>query len=161
MPALKLTGYLSIALVATYLVTNFIVTPILLKLGAPLVNIEIFRELVEGNFTNYLIFLIPISWGSAAIGEEMLCRGFLMYRMSSLSNDIVAIFMQAFFFALAHAYQGILGVANIFFLALVFGTVYVRCGRSLIPLILAHGIIDTISMTLLYMGRADLLTGTS
>lgn len=55
--------------------------------------------------------------------------------------------------------QGPTGVANIFVLALVFGAVYLRSGRNLWPLIAAHGIIDTVGITLIYLGRTDLLVG--
>ena len=106
------------------------------------------------------MFLIPVAWGSAAIGEEMLTRGFILHRISTLSNETTAVILQALLFALAHFYQGITGMVNIFFLALIFGTVYLRCGKSLLPTIAAHGLIDTVSLTLLYYGRGDLLTGT-
>jgi membrane protease YdiL (CAAX protease family) len=41
---------------------------------------------------------------------------------------------------------------------LVFGAVYVKCGRNLLPVMIAHGIADTIGITLLFMGRADLMS---
>ena len=110
---------------------------------------------------DYLLFLFPVAWGSAAVGEELLVRGYLLYRMEILSNTWIAVILQALIFSLAHLYQGWMGVINIFVLALVFGIVFVRSGRSLWPLILAHGLIDTIAITLIYIGRSDLLIGAS
>ncbi len=149
----------AVILLATYVSTTLLLTPVLQKSGVPPIDIRVLRDLIEGNITGFLIFVIPVSWGSAAIGEELLVRGFLLHRISSLSNDVVAVILQAALFALAHFYQGLMGVANIFVLALIFGTFYIRLGRNLLPLILAHGIIDTVSITLLYLGLADYITG--
>ena len=101
----------------------------------------------------YLLFLIPVSWGSAAFGEEMLLRGFLLNRIEGLTRSAVwAVLGQAAIFALAHLYLGITGVLMVFVVALVFGAVYLRCGRNLWPVIVAHGLVDTVAMTALYLG---------
>jgi len=122
-------------------------------------DLSLLGDLLEGNLIVYLWFLLPITWGSAAIGEEMLARGFLQHRLEGLFGTGIGIILQAAIFAAAHFYQGLVGVLNIFLLALVFGSIYIRSGRNLIPLIIAHGVIDTIGVTLLYLGYADRLTG--
>lgn len=127
--------------------------------GLPKINVSTFAVL-EGNLSMYLWLLIPVSWGSAAIGEEMLVRGYLMHRLEQLGGMKVAIVLQAVIFSTAHFYQGVTGVVTIFFLSLVFGAVYLRSGRNLLPLIIAHGCIDTYAMTALYLGRPDLIIGT-
>ena len=127
--------------------------------GLPPTDLTLFQTLLEGNLGMYLWFLIPVAWGSAAIGEEILARGFLLHRTEGLTGTVAAVILQAALFALAHSYQGPSGMINIFVLALVFGAVYVKCGRNLLPLILAHGLIDTISLTMIYLGHADLLVG--
>ncbi|MDA0978400.1 MAG: type II CAAX endopeptidase family protein [Proteobacteria bacterium] len=132
---------------------------VLVKMGVPPANYDIFVFLIEDNLLNYLLFLGPVAWGSAAVGEELLARGFLLHRIEGLSNTAIAVILQAILFAAAHAYQGWMGVVSIFLLAIIFGIVYIRCGRHLLPLILAHGIIDSISLTLVYLGHADWLTG--
>jgi membrane protease YdiL (CAAX protease family) len=154
-----LLGYTAFTLVAVFVATTFVVTPVLQRLGAAPLDVTVLQSAVEGNLTNYLIFLIPISWGSAAFGEELLARGFIQYRFTQLAGRHVGVALQAAVFAMGHFYQGIMGVANIFVLALIFGFVYDRCGRNLWPLIVAHGITDTIGITALYLGQADLLTG--
>jgi len=154
-----LAGYTALILVVVFVVTAFVVTPLMERLGAPPLDVSVLQVAVEGNLVNYLIFLLPISWGSAAFGEELLARGFIQYRFSQLAGRHIGVVLQALVFALAHFYQGMMGVANIFALAVVFGFVYNRCGRNLWPLIAAHGITDTIGMTALYLGRVDLLTG--
>ena len=158
-PVGQFFGWLIATVCLCWLVTSFLVAPVLFRLGAPPVNVTPLARLIEGNLSQYLLFLIPVSWGSAAIGEEMLTRGFLLHRITTLSNRTVGVLLQALLFALAHLYQGITGMVMIFFMALIFGVVYFRCGRSLLPLFAAHGLIDTIGVTLLYLGRSDLLAG--
>ncbi len=160
MPAGKFLFFTTVTLVAVFVVTSFLVTPALRLAGAPPLDVSVLAALIEGNLANYLVFLLPISWGTAAVGEELIARGFLQYRFEQLGGPVLAVLLQASLFALAHSYQGITGVINIFFLALIFGAVYYRCGRNLWPLIAAHGLIDTVGMTLLFLGRTDLLLGT-
>lgn len=153
-------GYCVVALVLA-VIAAFAVTWILQNVaGFPPIDVSRFVALVEGNPWMYAWYLIPVAWGSAAIGEELLCRGFLLKRIEGLSNTGVAIVLQAAIFAIAHFYQGITGVLAIFAFAIVFGAVYVRSGRNMLPVILAHGLIDTWAMTVIFFGRPDLLIGT-
>jgi len=140
-------------------ITTLVVTPLIRALGVPPLDVSTLQTVIEGDLVSYLVFLIPITWVSAAIGEELIARGFLLDRFMRLYRPRVAVVAQATIFALAHIYQGPTGVANIFVLALVFGAVYLRSGRNLWPLIAAHGIIDTVGITLIYLGRTDLLVG--
>ena len=144
-------GAIAAVYVATLVLQNI--------LGLPPIDASAFAVL-EGNLRIYLWLLIPVSWGSAAIGEEMLVRGYLIHRLEQLGGIKVAIVMQAVIFSTAHFYQGVTGVVTIFCLSLVFGAVYLKSGRNLLPLIIAHGCIDTYAMTALYFGRVDLLIGT-
>jgi len=152
-------GWTAAALVGAYFVTNYVVTPLMRSIGTAPLSVDPLAQLIEGNLTAYLLFLLPVSWGSAAFGEELIARGFLQNRFRRLYGVRAAVVLQAAIFALAHAYQGLMGIANIFALALVFGAVYELCGRNLWPLIAAHGIVDTIGITFLYLGRTELLTG--
>jgi membrane protease YdiL (CAAX protease family) len=128
-------------------------------MDAPPQDISLLTDSIEGNTTNFVVFMIFVVWGSAAFGEELIARGFILDRISKTSGVYVAIFVQAAIFGLAHSYQGVAGVVPIFALALVFGFVYVRAGYNLGPLIAAHGIIDTIAITMIYLGHSDLITG--
>jgi membrane protease YdiL (CAAX protease family) len=154
----RILGYTAVALGVTTVLVN-VANSMLQSAGLPPADVSVFRDLLEGQFVMYLWFLIPVAWGSAAIGEELLARGFLLHRIEGLSGTAVAVVLQAAIFAVGHFYQGLTGVVNIFVLALVFGVVYLKTGRNLLPLILAHGIIDTSSLTMLYLGRGDLLPG--
>ncbi|MBO6557761.1 MAG: CPBP family intramembrane metalloprotease [Pseudomonadales bacterium] len=161
LPWKETIGWTIGAIVSALVLSNIVVTPLLKQLGVPPTNVSALVSLIEGDLTYYLLFLFPVAWGSAAVGEELLVRGYLLYRMETLSNTWIAVILQALIFSLAHLYQGWMGVINIFVLALVFGIVFVRSGRSLWPLIVAHGLIDTVAITLIYIGRSDLLIGAS
>lgn len=155
-----MAGYTVIALVLSSLGAFVVTWSLQTFFQAPLIDASRFLELVEGNPYMYAWYLVPVAWGSAAIGEELLCRGFLLHRLEGLTMTWIAVVLQAAIFSLAHLYQGITGVAAIFVLALVFGSLYIKSGRNLVPLILAHGLIDTWAMTVLFLGRPDLLIGT-
>src|SRR5688572_15408554 len=66
---------------------------------------------VEGNLREYLYWLIPVAWGSAAIGEELVFRGFLQTRLEFAlvglrGTTAVALLLQAVIFGALHSYQG-------------------------------------------------------
>ena len=152
----KLIAYAAAALATTALVVIGI-NSLLRMAGMPPADISMFEALLKDNFTMYLWLLIPVAWGSAAIGEELLARGFLLHRFEGMHGTASAVILQAAVFAGAHFYQGLTGVLTIFGLALVFGFVYLRSGRNLLPLIIAHGLIDTFSLTMIYLGHGDKL----
>jgi uncharacterized protein len=110
---------------------------------------------VEGD-VGQLLGMLAISWTCAAFGEEVLFRGFLQSRLRSLFGPrrhagMLAALAQAVLFGFAHAYQGPTGMLMSGAIGLVFGLLMLRF-RSLWPLMLAHGLIDTASMFALYAG---------
>jgi len=158
LPPQRLAGYAAVALFGS-LALVFTTNQLLQTAGMAPPDITMFKTLLEGNLFMYLWFLIPVAWGSAAIGEELLARGYLMHPLEGLSGTTTAVVLQAAIFAGAHFYQGLTGVLSIFVLALVFGAVYLRSGRNLLPLIIAHGLIDTFSLSMIYLGHGELLLG--
>jgi len=107
-----------------------------------------------------LAMTLAIAWGTAAFGEEMLVRGFLLNRLAeawgrSRAAWIGALFASSALFGLAHFYQGLSGMLLTGTIGLVFGTVYLAVGRNLWVTILAHGMIDTISLIALYAGAGS------
>jgi CAAX protease family protein len=155
----RFIGYTLAAIVLTMLVTSLVVGTLLSAMNVPPPDISLLTDSIEGNTTNYIVFMVFVVWGSAAFGEELIARGFILDRISKTSGIYVAVFVQAAIFGLAHSYQGLAGVMPIVALALVFGCVYVRAGYNLGPLIAAHGIIDTIAITMIYLGHSDLISG--
>lgn len=156
LPLLQVIGIAAATVLAAIALTT-LAQFMLHAIGLAPVDYSAFAQFLEGNLIMYLWMLIPVVWGSAAIGEELLVRGFLQHRLTGLTNRKVAVLLQALIFAVAHFYQGLAGVVLVFVVGLVFGEVYRRT-RNLLPTILAHGVIDTVSMTLIYSGQIEWLS---
>lgn len=113
---------------------------------------------------SWLVWMILIGWGSAAFGEEMIWRGFFINRLERSTflarmpaNAVIAI--QAVVFGLAHFYQGPTGILLSGVAGAILGTIYVRSGYRLWTVILAHGLVDSVALSLAHFGHASLLFG--
>jgi uncharacterized protein len=111
---------------------------------------------IEGQPAQYLFWLAMV-WSSAAIGEELLFRGFIWSRMERLIGGgrpapVPTLVIQALLFGAAHLYQGPTGMLVTTGVGLVMGVVYLSGRRNLIPCILLHGLIDTGGRTMLFLG---------
>lgn len=112
---------------------------------------------LAGNTALYLVFVLPVAWVGAAFGEELLFRGFIARRLADAlggrrAAQAAATAGQALLFALAHAYLGPRGMFKAGALGLIAGIVVRANGGNLWPAILAHGLIDTLGLTVLYLG---------
>lgn len=112
-------------------------------------------DFLRGNFVAFAAFMILVVWGTAAIGEELIFRGFVFDRLDKLlggtrASALAAAVLQAALFGLAHAYQGVPGIVMTGLIGLVMALVYLAGKRWLLPIILAHGLIDTIAIVQLY-----------
>lgn len=101
--------------------------------------------------------LLGFALTSAAIGEEILFRGFLLHQLTSIFGTggaarRVAIAASGITFGLAHMVQGPLGVVTTGLVGLVFAWAWFRSGRNLWALILAHALVDTYGIAMLYFG---------
>lgn len=118
-------------------------------------DLGMFRAL-EGNWRLFALALVVV-WIAAAFGEEMIFRGFLLDRIAHLlgGSGVAwqgAAVLQGILFGLSHIYQGPAGMWLTGIMGVVFGLAYLITGRTLLPLILAHGLIDTISLTRMFLG---------
>ncbi|WP_339743627.1 CPBP family intramembrane glutamic endopeptidase [uncultured Maricaulis sp.] len=106
---------------------------------------------LENNLPLLIAFLVFIAWGVAGFGEEMLFRGFLLGRFETLFGGtrialVLAVLAQAALFGLGHASQGLYGIVQTGSIGLIMGIAYLAGGRWLWPVIIAHGLVDTISL---------------
>lgn len=102
--------------------------------------------------------ILPFVWLFAAFGEEFLYRGYLLTRFSQVLGGgrlalALGIVGQAVLFGFAHWYQGPAGMVPIGVVAVLTGIATTAWGRNLWPAIVAHGLVDTLGFTLLYLGR--------
>ncbi len=109
-----------------------------------------------GNFKQSLLALLLI-WVMAALGEEVVWRGYLMNRVAGLFKNtrsawVASLLLVNAAFGCAHANQGLPGIIQEGFAGLLLGLLYLACGRSLAVPIVAHGITDTIDLALIFSG---------
>lgn len=132
-----------------------IVEPLAHGLGWRPLDLSTFANL-RGNSIE-LAKMLLIAWTTAAIGEELLFRGFLLARLETSLGDrrmftALAVVLQAALFGVAHAYLGPRGMASAALVGLIYGTWFMLRGRNLWPLIIAHGLTDTVSLFAIYAG---------
>ena len=112
---------------------------------------------VRGSLPMFLIWL-GIIWVSAAFGEEMFFRGYLVTRLqealpSSILATITAILIPALIFGYGHYdYQGVRGFVMTGLIGVSFGISYLLLEKSLWPIILFHGVVDSLGFSALYLG---------
>ena len=112
---------------------------------------------LEGNLSVYL-FWLSVGWIIGGFTEEVLFRGALLLRFEQLFSGapfavFLAILCQAFLFGQGHYYyQGIAGFLATGAIAVVSGVLYLFFKRNLLPLMLVHGLSNTLGLTLLYFG---------
>ena len=104
-----------------------------------------------------LLKLLPAAWLIAAFGEEFFFRGFLLIGIAGVLGGsraawVTAVLAQAVAFGLIHAYQGPAQAISIGIGGAVYGGAFLLARRNLWPLILAHGLNDTLGLILLYSG---------
>ena len=110
-----------------------------------------FRNLATLKETGHNFFLIiPFIWLESML-EELLDRGFLMNWFEQLFSKtsfatILAVVLQAAIFGFRHSYDLSERSITVGLIGLVMGTAYVVFGRNLWPLIIAHVILNTMSM---------------
>lgn len=112
---------------------------------------------VPGNFVVYF-FWIVVAWVIGGFTEELLFRGFLINRFEKVLIKIpfaiaIAIVLQALIFGQQHMYyQGWVGFAATGVIGLLSGVIYVFSRRRLLPLVISHGLANSLGLTLMYLG---------
>jgi membrane protease YdiL (CAAX protease family) len=104
----------------------------------------------------FFAYLVGVVWIGAALGEELLMRGFVLNRLADLFGHsrmgwALAVIVHAIFFGLLHVYQGVPGIVGSGVAALIFASIYLLGKRRLLPVIIGHGIINTISLSAYYL----------
>lgn len=149
---LLVVGGLVVLVASANLIRNSLAPALGLPLPVPTANTAL-----QGDFPEYLFYATLVSWGSAAFGEELLLRGFVLDRLlktmrsSKALATLIAIVIQAAIFGLFHLHQGsnaLVATAA----GLVFGLLWLLGGRNLWACIVLHGLVDLITHTNHYLG---------
>lgn len=156
---LLVVGYTVVIMAGVLLLVTTVLIPVLTALipNADTDSGDHFTFLL-GRPYFFVTYILTVVWIGAAFGEEMFSRGILMNRLAEVFGNTplawgIALFGQAAFFGFAHAYQGLAGIFLTGGIGFILGAFYLLGQRNLWPLILAHGLIDTISLTQFYLAN--------
>jgi len=138
------------------LVTGFTVIGLATALGYPPTQSSVLTQQPE-SLSGFLLDIIFGVWIGAAIGEELFFRGLLLSKFTTLFGEgrralVLAVLAQAVWFGAGHVSQGVSGMIMAGVIGAVAGTYFVTRGRrALIPLMIGHGLIDTVSQTSFFL----------
>ena len=129
--------------------------PLLVQITGHWPDLSDFQPVI-GNL-KLLLIVIALAWTLAAIGEELVWRGYLLNRLAERIGSgrrawIASVVLLSFAFGLAHFPQGVTGVIENTVAGLLLGALYLATGRNLIAPMVAHGVQDTIDFLLIYAG---------
>jgi membrane protease YdiL (CAAX protease family) len=134
----------------------FVTQPVLVNLTGQEPNLSDFGA-IRGDAGAFALTL-AIIWVLAAFGEELVYRGYLMTRFARLmANDrgawLISLVVVSMLFGFGHVDQGITGMLENVVNGLLLGGLYLVAGRNLVAPILAHGVANTIDLTLIFLGQ--------
>jgi hypothetical protein len=137
------------------LLGEIVIDPLAAKFWPPSQAPEGVEE-ITGNLMMALKWLF-IVWTFAAFGEEIAYRGYLLARAADLGNGSPAAYwigmvVVSVLFGYGHYYKGPAGILDSGFAGFVLGSAYLLSGRNLWASILAHGLIDTVGVVVLFFG---------
>ncbi|RXK60586.1 CPBP family intramembrane metalloprotease [Lacibacter luteus] len=137
---------------------DFIVQPAITKLFNEPADYSAFTML-KGNTGLYVKWLL-LMWLSAAFGEELFFRSYIIAQLQRIlgNKPVLHIVISAALFAVPHIYQGVSGAITTFVFGIAFGFIYVRWKNCWIN-VLVHGLIDTVFLTLSYLGLTHFYGG--
>ena len=136
------------------LASLYAVEPLLARLTGARPDASLFGSLA-GNVP-MLVITLAIVWTLAALGEELVFRGYLFNRLRDLLGErasVVCAIIASLAFGLSHAYQGTSGIVDNILAGLVFAAVYSVTGENLVAPIIAHGSYDTIGAVLIFLRK--------
>jgi membrane protease YdiL (CAAX protease family) len=111
---------------------------------------------IKGNLP-LLLYWLAVSWTTAAFFEEMIFRGFMLNQLADVFGGTKAAFAyaalaQGVLFGVAHFYQGVAGMILTGFAGVAFGFSYLIAKRSLWPVVVGHGMLDSVLFSAIYFG---------
>lgn len=150
---LGMAGSVFLGVVFLQLLQIGVTMPVLNRLTDTTINYSSFANL-QGNLGQLLLFL-TLSWTLAALGEELVYRGYLQKLLGSLlGNNTSGILLTAgissLLFGLAHIEQGLTGVIVTAIDALFFSWLKHKFDGNLWAAVLAHGFSNSIGLVIFY-----------
>ncbi|MFD0862528.1 CPBP family intramembrane glutamic endopeptidase [Sungkyunkwania multivorans] len=140
---------------ALFLFYFYIMIPIITNLTGQPMDFSVF-EPYKGNLPAILGLLVFV-WVSAAFGEEIVFRGYLMRQFtkffgSSKISLVINILLFGLIFGFSHAYQGVSGQIITGILGVLYAIIFHLRKNDLWFNIFAHGFFDTAALVFIYYG---------
>ena len=138
------------------LISTFVTVPLLSRrMGHP-PDLSDLRFMV-GNAGMVLALTLP-NWILAALGEEMVYRGYLMNRVADVGRRTraawgISLVAVSAVFGTGHLYQGATGMIQESLAGAALGGIYLAARRNLWTGIVAHGIANQLAFLLIYLDR--------
>lgn len=130
----------------------FVARPAIEALTGQPLETDFLREAVAtpGGFA----LMLAVSWILAGFGEEWCFRAYPLTRLAALGPIATGagLVVSAIVFGLSHDSQGPTGMWLTGMIGFTLGAIYLGSGRNLWLVVLAHGMVDTIAMTLFHFG---------
>jgi membrane protease YdiL (CAAX protease family) len=149
----RMIGFAFISVVFLQLFDVGVVLPIMNRLTGTTIDYSGFANL-KGNI-GQLVLLLVLSWTLAAVGEEIVYRGYFQKLLtnlfgSNLPGVLLTVGISSLLFGLAHTEQGLIGVVVTTVDALFFSWLKLKFDNNLWAAILAHGFYNSIGVIVFY-----------
>ena len=143
--------------IAIFLCYGYVMIPSVTYLTGEPMDFSEFEQF-KGNLSASVSLLIYI-WISAAFGEEIVFRGYLMTQFTkffgaSKISLAINILLFGFLFGLIHAYQGISGQILTGIIGMLLAVIFHIRKNDLWFNVALHGFIDTVAVVYMYYGWA-------
>ena len=132
-----------------------VINPVLLRLIGEAADPRDF-SILRGNLPAFLT-LLAFTWPLAAVAEEMVYRGYVLNRLADLFGQSrlgwgISLILSAVMFSLAHGQYSLRFIVTSSLMGLIEGGSYLLNRRNLWLPIIVHGVSNTISLTLVFLG---------
>lgn len=149
----RIISFSFIAVVFLQLFDVGFVMPIMNRLTGTTIDYSGFANL-KGNL-GQLAVLLFFSWTLAALGEEIVYRGYIQKLLvnlfgSKMPGILLTVMISSLLFGLAHTEQGIIGVVVTTIDALFFSWLKFKFDNNLWAAILAHGFYNSIGVVVFF-----------
>jgi len=131
-----------------------VIMPVLNHLTGTTQDLSAFEGL-KGNVGSLALLLLA-TWTLAALGEEIVYRGYLQVRTRDIVGSgtvglIIAVALTSVLFGIAHTEQGIIGVVVTTLDAVFFSLVKLKFDDNLWAAVLAHGFSNSIGLIAFFL----------
>lgn len=149
----RIIGFAFVGVIFLQLFDVGVVLPIMNRLTGTTIDYSSFANL-KGN-TDQLALLLVLSWTLAALGEEIVYRGYFQKLLTNLFGSnipgiLLTVGISSLLFGLAHTEQGIVGVVATTIDALFYSWLKLKFKNNLWATILAHGFYNSIRVIIFF-----------